>query len=555
MSSKLNNWLERLLSRPLPLLDTTRVELNDLISRSQLSMNQYAQPILHDPGFCVQVLKKTNAQRLQAGRQPLTTISNAMSHLGQGQLNEQISQAQSMTDLAMDAIHQQGYLRYVAQACHAAYQARDWAQARHTIEPEEMQLASLLQNIAELGLWCLGDNTMPEIEHRAYGKKQDFEKAAFEVLGCSLRDLSAALAEVWHLPELVVQGMKTSARDFTLASGATLASRLARLSSRNWHSEDTRQCIEAIANYQGKAADEVGSHIHQTAVALTDDFVALGYLPPAFLLPMLADDDYIDPQFQAPMQLASTEEVGSVVDKASPQTVPAEVEVSAQTIAPARTVKSVVGKTQSGEPPAQIKARPKSVPQQQQTEVASVTAQSKSPVNSASTDNPALTQAVAEIQRMVKAKVHAKELIEQVVETIKLLGVERVVFAVRIPQKKLLYGRFFAQDSHIPHLDYFRIELGKPHVFSLLMEKSQHIWLNDSNRAKYRSMLPDVIRHMLGVESFMAMSIFTQNHAVGLMYADKVKGQLTADEYKKFQGLCRMLSRGMVEISHTQQKD
>ncbi len=138
MPSKLNYWLERLLPRPLPLLDTTRVELNDLISRSQLSMNQYAQPILHDPGFCVQVLKKTNAQRLQADRQPLTTISNAMSHLGQGQLNEQLAQAQSMTDLAMDATHQQGYLRYVAQACHAAYQARDWAHTRHTIEPEEM---------------------------------------------------------------------------------------------------------------------------------------------------------------------------------------------------------------------------------------------------------------------------------------------------------------------------------------------------------------------------------------------------------------------------------
>ncbi len=428
---------------------------------------------------------------------------------------------------------------------------------------------------------------MPAIEHRAYGQKQDFEAAALEVLGCSLRDLSAALADAWHLPELVVQGMKTSARDFTLASGATLASRLARLSSRNWHSEDTRQCIEVIAKYQGKAADEVGSHIHQTAVALTDDFVALGYLPPAFLLPMLADDNYIDPQFQTPIESTNTKASASVAEKVSPQKIPAEDNAAGQSTVPvsrksvkasARDVKSVVtnaqaavasgnktevlaknipvtAKKQTGEQSAQVKAQPKPVPRQQPSGVESVVAQSKLQASSASTDNPALTQAVVEIQRMVKAKVHAKELIEQVVETIKLLGVERVVFAVRIPQQKLLYGRFFAQDSQIPHLDYFRIELGKPHVFSLLMEKSQHIWLNDSNRAKYRSMIPDVVSHMLGVESFMAMSIFTQKHAVGLMYADKVKGQLTADEYKKFQGLCRMLSRGMVEISHTQQKD
>jgi len=34
---------------------------------------------------------------------------------------------------------------------------------------------------------------------------------------------------------------------------------------------------------------------------------------------------------------------------------------------------------------------------------------------------------------------------------------------------------------------------------------------------------------------------------MGLMYADKVKGDLTQSEYVQFQAICRLLSKGIVQ--------
>ncbi|MFW2374422.1 MAG: hypothetical protein ACN4GM_14950, partial [Gammaproteobacteria bacterium] len=170
----------------------------------------------------------------------------------------------------------------------------------------------------------------------------------------------------------------------------------------------------------------------------------------------------------------------------------------------------------------------------------------------ASDISPELASKLVSIKTMVKQHAQAAELIQSVVEAIALSGFERVVFAVKVPQKKLLYGRFFAQDKAGQPFRQFNISIAQPNVFSLLMNKSQCLWINDGNRGKFWNRVPDAVKLMLQNDSFMAMSIFTQKHSVGLMYADRSDGKLAQTEYKRFQGLCRLLSEGMVEISHHQ---
>ncbi|MCW9013597.1 MAG: HDOD domain-containing protein [Gammaproteobacteria bacterium] len=554
MSSALNRWLDMLVTQSLPLLPNTQAKLRALMEQSQLSVTEYRKPILYDPGFSLQLLKKSNTDRKSAGRGPLTTLGNVLSHLGQGQLQQQLAQATLFDSMSLADNNRQGYLRYVAQACHGSLQARDWAMTRQTHEPEEMQLGALLQNIAELALWCYGGKVMEQIEYQAQVKKLDYDKAANKVLGCTTRALSAALAEAWNLPELVAQGLNSTYQDFTLGTGVALSARLARLSASSWYDKSAQECIQAIARYTGKAEGEIERIVHLNAVASSDIFVELAYASPARLLPMLVDENYIDPAYDI---LTAKDEPQTQPLTPARQTVNAAVKsrtsTEAEKVTPVSKDRTSVAAKSSGSAAVNktVTEETKVVigSDKQPASTAAIKQAKKSPVNS----NEDLNSQVKKIQQMVKAKVHAKDLIQQVVDTINTAGLQRVVFSVRVPQHKLLLGRFYAQDDNVPLLENFQILLDKPHLFNRLLEKSQHIWLSDGNREKFWNLISAKTKLLLNTDNFFAMSVFSNDHCVGLMYADKIKGKLTADDYKKFQALCRMLSRGMVEIATSKQ--
>lgn len=566
----LKKWAALLAAKPLPVMELSMRTLKAQMANSQLALVDYAKPILDDPGLAVQFLHQANQSRQSAHRELLTTLSNALSHLGRGQLDQLVTQVQTLDRLGLPDRNVAGYRAAVAAACHGAYLALDWAQQRNIHQPEEMQLAALLQFIAELALWCHGGQVMPEIENRCYAQGLDYDLTAEQVLGCSIRALGAALARAWVLPELVAQGLDVKAQDFTLASGVRLASRLARLVQHSWHDQAARLCLDDIARYKGHSLSEMEPQIHQNAVALSDHFMALGLPPPARLLPMLVDENYIDPKFittqaQPLSRLTEQDTVipPSVAIKTEQTTEPARIEVTPSAIPlsqhsprPQRREKQA-GVNLSTNKPSSVTVGDKTSDQSMAKPLPGIQADNDKLIKSAAKQNtsdisPALASKLASIKTMVKQQVHAGELIQVVVEAIELSGFERVVFAVKVPKKKILYGRFFAQANTDKAFKEFKISIAQPNLFSLLMNKSQCLWMNDDNRGKYWSRVPDGVKLMLQNDSFMAMSIFTHKHSVGLMYADRSDGQLTPNEYRRFQGLCRLLSDAMVEISHPQ---
>ena len=534
----LKKWVDLLAAKPLPVLDTSLSALKRQMDNPQLSLVDYAKPILDDPALAMQLLKTANQSRQSAQREPLTTLGNALSHLGRGQLDQQLNQAQTLGQLGLSEQNMEGYRATLAAACHAAYLALDWAQQRKIHEPEEMQLAALLQFLAEMALWCHGAKVMPDIESRCYGQRLDYDQAAEQVLGCSIRALSVELAKAWALPELVIQSLGIKKQDFTLASGVLLASRLARLVQHSWYDHAAQQCLANIARYKGHSLSEIEPQIHQHTVALSDHFITLGFTAPARLLPMLVDEEYVDAKFLNSGILSPT--TRSDQNTVSPHSVTRLNEAmldSHQQPTPAVRAESPPGH----DPQLREKEAESQAPEKETTRLAAQ--QGKSDIS------PQLAQKLLSIKTLVKQHAHAAELIQAVVDAIALSGFQRVVFAVKVPQKKILYGRFFAQDKASQPFREFNISIAQPSLFSLLMNKSQCLWINDDNRGKFWSRVPDAVKLLLQTDSFMAMSVFTQKHSVGLMYADCAEGDMTQAEYRRFQGLCRMLSEGMVEIS------
>lgn len=546
MQHGLAQWLAYLSDKPLPILNRTKLEVQSLINQAQLSITQYAAPIMFDGGFSARLFSHINKQRVAAGRNPLTTLDNALSHLGQSAFQVFLNNAPLLEELKLSEINTQGYLRTMGNACHGALQAKNWALQRNVMQPEETQLATLLQSVTELMLWCYGENTMQKIEHLCYVKKQSYEDAAKSVLGCGMRELGLALSEKWKLPEMVVDGLSSRQDNFTLATGVSLASELARIVSQNWYGKQASDVIQRIAKYKAKGEGEIEHRLHLNAVAMTEELVENGYMAPASLLPLLADDNYVNRQF------VFEEKEDAVVSLKSEEPKP-ETPVKVARQSPNKEQQKEIKQAARGitsPPPVRpsVKKQPAAVSDDNQVKNPVEVAKKKPQVNAE------LAVAIKQFQLMVAKGAPAHDLIEQAVKTCLLCGVQRCVFLIKVPKKNMLVSRYIEQVSEDIAIKVLKIPLDNPHVFTLLMEQSRNLFLNKTNYVKYSNSIPAPVKLAIGVKYFFAMSIFANTHAMGLMYADKVKGELTAEEFSQFQGVCRLLSKGIVQSAHNKKK-
>ena len=570
MQHGLAQWLAFLSDKQLPVLQRTRADVLGLIKQTQLSITQYSTPIVYDAGFSSHVFRHVNTQRVSSGKNPLTTMGNALSHMGQSAFQDFINKTPLLEELELTERNNEGYIRVMGQACHAALQAKNWALQRNVTETEETQLAALQQNIAELMLWCYGGDVMPKIEELCYVNKQAYESAANTVLGCGMRELGSKLAIEWNLPEMAVDGLLSKQDNFTLACGVSLASEFARIVSLNWYGKNAEDIVKRIAKYKGSTEGEIDRRLHLNAVELNDVLIDKGFDAPARLLFQLADDDYNYPQFIFNKNDVITDEtvISSDVKVKNDRTSSAvKIEQSVKSVKANSDIAS--SKKSREEILEKIKARKlaeknreekskvamkkasnasQAKPLQKQVSKPDVNKKKTAPVSKE------LAAAIKEFQVMVSQAKPAHDLIEYAVKACLLCGVQRSVFVIKVPNKDLLVTRYSAQTSDDIAIKKLKISTNKPNLFSLLMEKSRNFFLNDSNRGKYWKSLPDSVKLALGVKQFFAMSIFVNNHAMGLMYADKLKGDLTQAEYAQFQGICRLLSKGIIQSAHNKHK-
>jgi len=539
MQQGLADWQKFLADKPLPILPRTKKDVQALINQAQLSITQYASPIVYDAGLSAFLFQHVNTQRQTKGKNPLTTMGNVLSHLGQSAFQKILNQRPLLESLKLSEKNTEGYLRVMGQSCHASLQATHWAQQRNVVETEEVQLATLLQNISELMLWCYGDDVMPKIEALCYVEKMPYEQAAKMVLGCGMRELGGRLAEQWNFPEMATEGLQSKQNNFTLACGVSLASELARIVSINWYGKDATQIIQRIAKYKGKAEGEIEHVLHLNAVNVNDVLIDKGYTAPAKLLFMLADDDYVDPFFRL-----------NTTPEKTPQTLSKKPSVMSldnrkkilDEIKARKQAAGIKRKNQNNEKELQLKNTDKNVLPSSKTKP------------EAPEMSKGLIAAIKEFQLMVMQGKPAHDLIEHMVKTCLLCGVQRSVFVVKLPKKDLLMARYSAQTSEDFAIREFKIPINNPHIFKILMEKSRKLFLNKTNLSKYWGTIPESVKLAIGVKSFFAMSVFVNNHAMGLMYADKVKGELSADEFVRFQKVCRLLSQGIVQSAHNKKK-
>jgi hypothetical protein len=147
------------------------------------------------------------------------------------------------------------------------------------------------------------------------------------------------------------------------------------------------------------------------------------------------------------------------------------------------------------------------------------------------------------------------ELMQTVLEALHQgLGLNRVVYARLEEEQTRLVGKKIIGSNNDPIFSRFEIDLRGKHLFSRLMEKTQAILINDANRQKFWSLVPADIQKKLGVNTFVAMSLYVNGQPLGLIYADRHSNncQLDNNTYRYFKTVINQTIKVLTHLGASQ---
>ncbi|OIQ85497.1 HDOD domain protein [mine drainage metagenome] len=285
MQKTLKDWVDVLVQADLPVLEQTRQALRTLEKSPEVAGVQITAATLPDPMMVLKVMRMVNSGRVSGFSQPILTIEHAMMMNG---LSASFMKMLScpVLDEAAGPVTRAGLMTTAARACHAAYQARDWASMRLDMNVEEVYIAALMQELGEMALWSSAPEQMQALLKRR--REVGAELAEQELFGFSLDELTLALAVAWNLPPLIASALRPA--DCELHPRARMvgvARRLARHAERGWHDEPVLQEVAALAEILRISPDDAAVRIHRTAVAAARHRPFAGVAPAATWLPML----------------------------------------------------------------------------------------------------------------------------------------------------------------------------------------------------------------------------------------------------------------------------
>lgn len=200
----LADWCDWLCEREMPIFSGTVRRICAVAENAKAGASELAHIVMADPALVGKVLKLSNSVHYNPSRQPIGTLTRAVTLLGAKQINE-LALTASYIDAVQSSHNREMAHRYIVDALHSAVQAKAFAQLQKDPDPEEVYLAALLYNIGQVAFWCFAEEEGRLINHRLRMQPAlSTETAEQDVLGFSLRSLGAALLKSWQLKGLIL---------------------------------------------------------------------------------------------------------------------------------------------------------------------------------------------------------------------------------------------------------------------------------------------------------------------------------------------------------------
>ncbi len=245
-------WLKRLSRVNIPVLKQTARSLAELkLDEDNLSARDISTVVLNDPFMVFKVLSYAKKHPGKRQVQDLVEIEAAIIMMGTSTFYRELSADLLVDDrLQSDIPALTHLLQLIKRAHRAAYYAADWAALQKDLHSEEIWIAALLHDFAEMLMWCFAPDKMNKIFALQHANKALRSKDVQQhVLGFHLMDLQKELIRVYGMPPLLSQLMDDEQTLDKRATNVSLAVNLARHSANGWDDAALPDDYEAIAKF------------------------------------------------------------------------------------------------------------------------------------------------------------------------------------------------------------------------------------------------------------------------------------------------------------------
>lgn len=267
-------WTQYLDARTIPVLQRTVHALSALhANEDNITSRDISQVILHDPFMTLNVLRYLQSHKSKHQQTDITTIAHAILMLGLGPFFKNFSQLPVIEELlATQPSALEGLQHVMSRARHAALYAQEWSAYRHDIESDEVMIAALLHDLAEMLMWCFAPIQALTIQDLK--QKHPLERSAVlqqQAIGFPLQDLQYALISAWHLPSLLQALMDDRHSTAPRTQNVHWAVSLARHSATSWQDPALPDDFKGIAQFLNLAPEQVFTSIRRITLQAARD--------------------------------------------------------------------------------------------------------------------------------------------------------------------------------------------------------------------------------------------------------------------------------------------
>lgn len=269
----LEHWISVLAGAELPVLKHTARDLSALrVDKKRLNAHSIAGIVASDPIMTVKLLRYLQQHKHKAQTTEVVQVEQALLMLGIETFFNNVSPhplAEEMLKAHIGALPPM--LRVVHRSYRASGYAVEWAVQLRDMHYEEVRIAALLHDIAEILMWCFAPTLMLEIHAIQQNDKtlrsRDVQQ---KVLGFALAELQSKLVLQWGLPELLLMLMNDSSAQQPRVRNVELAVNLARHSANGWDDAALPDDYKDIGELLGIPAAQVMLMLEEDAGIVCD---------------------------------------------------------------------------------------------------------------------------------------------------------------------------------------------------------------------------------------------------------------------------------------------
>ena len=234
----IDDWGVLFSNNSLPVLRVTKRHIDEMRENiDRVDARELAKVVLLDPIMTVRVLAFIQPMRGKSLQHDITTIASAIMMCGIEPFFNRFKDLITIEGLlqGVDRHALLGVLQIIRRAQRAADYAYDWAVWRHDISMEEVRIAALLHDLAEMLVWCFAPKLGLEIQAlQTADPNMRSADAQKQVIGFEFSEIQSLLCKIWQLPDLLLQLIDDENAHLPRVQNVSLAVRLARHSSHGW---------------------------------------------------------------------------------------------------------------------------------------------------------------------------------------------------------------------------------------------------------------------------------------------------------------------------------